>query len=1181
LQPVCDNSALSGKRLSMSSSVVTKTADEPGDNPLQPVLPAAGARVIWSRLYGDSLPLVLARAAQTHDGLLLIVTPDSQDAERLQQQLQFFCADRTLQILCFPDWETLPYDRFSPHQDIISQRLQTLQGLPSLHTGVLLVPVATLLQRLPPRDFLDQYGLLLDRGQRLDLDDMRARLEKAGYQCVAQVMEHGEFAVRGSLLDLFPMGASLPYRLDLFDDEIETIRTFDPDTQRSLDQVEHVRLLPAREFPVDEAAITRFRQTWRSCFEGDPQRALIYRDVSNGLLPSGIEYYSPLFLAETASLFDYLPVATCLVTADDARAAIAGFREQLAERYEALRHDIERPILPPQRLYLDDNETAEALRGYAHIEVQRAESLEGGAPGTARFATRALPTLRVQARAERPAAALQDFLAGFHGRTLICAESAGRRETLFSQLREFGLDPRQVDSWQAFSDGDNALAITVAPLEHGAWLAVQPPLAIITEPQLFGERALQERRRRPKRDAEAIVRNLTDLTIGAPVVHEDHGVGRYLGLQTLRVGGFETEFLALEYAGNDKLYVPVASLHLISRYTGSSPDSAPLHKLGSDQWQKARKKAAERVRDVAAELLDIYARRAARKGQAAQIDQEEYLAFASAFPFEETPDQAQAIEAVLEDMRCERPMDRVVCGDVGFGKTEVAMRAAFIATQSGRQVAVLVPTTLLAQQHYQNFCDRFAAWPVHIDVLSRFRSKKQQDGIIEAFRNGTLDILIGTHKILQKDIRPKNLGLVIIDEEHRFGVRQKEQLKALRTEVDLLTLTATPIPRTLNMSLSGLRDLSIIATPPVHRLTIKTFITEWNQGTIREACLREIKRGGQVYFVHNEVETIERIARELRELLPEAAIEIGHGQMRERDLEQVMLDFYHRRFNILLCTTIIESGIDVPTANTILINRADRLGLAQLHQLRGRVGRSHHRAYAFLMVPPRNAMTHDAIKRIEAIESLEDLGAGFTLATHDLEIRGAGELLGDEQSGQIQEIGFTLYSELLERAVAALKAGRQPELDRPLNHGPEVDLHMPALIPADYLPDVHTRLILYKRIASANDQDGLRELQVEMIDRFGLLPQPVKNLFAVTELKLKAAPLGIVRIDIGDNGGRVMFGAQPNVDPTTIIQLIQGRPQHYKLDGADKIRLQFDMREPVERIGHLTTLLNSLSPRGE
>ena len=1162
----------------MSSRPAANKPEPATDNPLQPPLPAAGRGAVWSRLYGDSLPLVLARAAAQHEGPLLVVTADSQDAERLQQQLQFFTGDEALDVLCFPDWETLPYDRFSPHQDIVSQRLQTLHRLPALQSGVLLVPVATLLQRLPPRAFLDQYSLILNQGERLDLDDMRARLEKAGYRCVEQVMEHGEFAVRGSLLDLFPMGANGPFRIDLFDDEIESIRLFDPDTQRSTRKVEHIRLLPAREFPVDEAAITRFRQAWRSSFEGDPQRALMYRDVSNGLLPNGVEYYLPLFLESTACLFDYLPASTCLVTTEQAHSAIAGFRDALAERYESLRHDIEHPLLAPEVLYLEDHEVQSATGGYARIEAQRAEALES-APGVTRFATRALPALRVQARAERPAGALQDFLAGFHGRSLICAESAGRRETLLNQLREFGLKPHVVDSWQAFSAGDDRLAITVAPLEQGLWLETDPPLAVITEPQLFGERALQQRRRRPRRDAEAIVRNLTDLNVGAPVVHEDHGVGRYLGLQSLAVGGFETEFLTLEYAGGDKLYVPVASLHLISRYTGSSPESAPLHKLGSDQWQKARRKAAERVHDVAAELLDIYARRAARKGYAAQVDQDEYQAFSSAFPFEETPDQAQAIEAVLEDMRSERPMDRVVCGDVGFGKTEVAMRAAFIAAQSGRQVAVLVPTTLLAQQHYQNFADRFADWPVRIDVLSRFRSKKQQDDIVKSFADGTLDILIGTHKILQGDIRPKNLGLVVIDEEHRFGVRQKEKFKALRSEVDLLTLTATPIPRTLNMSLSGLRDLSIIATPPVQRLAIKTFITEWNSGIIREACLREIKRGGQVYFLHNEVESIDKVGRELRELLPEAGIEIGHGQMRERDLEQVMLDFYHRRFNILLCTTIIESPIDVPTANTILINRADRLGLAQLHQLRGRVGRSHHRAYAYLMVPPRQAMTQDAIKRIEAIESLEDLGAGFTLATHDLEIRGAGELLGDEQSGQIQEIGFTLYSELLERAVAALKAGRQPELDRPLNHGPEVDLHMPALIPADYLPDVHGRLVLYKRIASACDHDELRELQVEMIDRFGLLPDPVKQLFAVTELKLKAVPLGIEKIDVGASSGRLIFGARPNVDPAAIVGLIQSHPQHYSLDGADRIRLQYDMGEPEARISRVSSLLDSLSAR--
>lgn len=1162
----------------MSQAATQSHQEADTGSPLQPRLPAAGARLRWSRLYGDSLPLVLAGAAQAHDGVLVIMTADSQQAERLQQQLRFFCTDQTLDILCFPDWETLPYDSFSPHQDIISERLQTLHRLPALKKGVLLVPVATLLQRLPPPGFLDQYSLMLDTGSTLDLDAMRGRLEKAGYRCVSQVMEHGEFAVRGSILDLFPMGARLPFRIDLFDDEIESIRTFDPDSQRSLEKVDQVRLLPAHEFPVDEAAITRFRQAYRSRFEGDPQRSLIYRDVSHGLIPNGIEYYLPLFLEQTASLFDYLHHAACLVESEQARAAVEHFRDEVAERYESLRHDIERPLLPPEQLYLSESETTAATSAYARIELQRAEALDTDSEAIS-FSTRALPALLIKARAERPAGALQDFLATFGGRTLICAESAGRRETLIGQLREFGLRPRVVEGWQAFQTSDDALAITVAPLELGAWLDVDPALVIITEPQLFGERALQQRRRRPKRDADVIIRNLTDLSVGAPVVHEDHGVGRYLGLQKLSVGGFEAEFLTLEYAGNDKLYVPVASLHLISRYTGSSPENAPLHKLGSDHWQKARKKAAQRIHDVAAELLDIYARRAARKGHAALIDAEEYSAFASAFPFEETQDQAQAIEAVVDDLVSARPMDRVTCGDVGFGKTEVAMRAAFVAAQSGRQVIVLVPTTLLAQQHYQNFCDRFADWPISIEVLSRFRSKKQQNDIIARFASGSIDILIGTHKLLQDDVKPKNLGLAIIDEEHRFGVRQKEKLKALRAEVDLLTLTATPIPRTLNMSLSGLRDLSIIATPPVQRLAVKTFISEWNKATIREACLREITRGGQVYFLHNEVESIEKMARELRELVPEASIEVAHGQMRERDLEQVMLDFYHRRFNILLCTTIIESGIDVPTANTILINRADRLGLAQLHQLRGRVGRSHHRAYAYLIVPHRKAMTDDAIKRIEAVESLEDLGAGFTLATHDLEIRGAGELLGDEQSGQIQEIGFTLYSELLERAVGALKAGREPALERPLNHGPEVDLHLPALIPDDYLPDVHGRLILYKRIASAADEDELRELQVEMIDRFGLLPDAVKHLFSITGLKLKAVPLGVSKIDVGESSGRLIFGPQPNVDPSAIVQLIQAQPAHYSLDGSDKIRFQLDMSSPEKRVASVGALLESLSAK--
>jgi transcription-repair coupling factor (superfamily II helicase) len=1149
-------------------------------DPLQPRLPQSGKQLTWSRLYGDSLPLLLARAAREYDGLIVVITPDSQESERLQEQLRFFSHQEALEIHCFPDWETLPYDSFSPHQDIVSQRLETLHRLPGLGRGILFVPAGSLLQRLPPRGFIDQYSLVVDKGDRLDLDNLRQRLDKAGYRCVAQVMEHGEFSVRGSILDLFPMGSSLPCRLDLFDDEVESIRTFDPETQLSIEQTQAIRLLPAREFPLDEQAIRRFRQTWREQLEGDPQRSQIYRDVSNGLAANGSEYYLPLFFEHTASLFDYLPECYSVVESEDARTAIRHFRDEVDERYEQLRHDIERPLLSPETLYLGEEETRSHLSMCACLNIQRSESMDTGAD-TLVFATRTLPSLRIQARAERPAGALQDFVTDFPGRLLLCAESAGRREVLQAQLREFGLRAKTVDDWQTFIDSDIPLALTVAPFEKGVWLDTAPAIGIITEAQLFGERALQQRRRKPKRDADAIVRNLTDLHIGAPVVHEDHGVGRYLGLQSLDIGGTRAEFLTLEYAGNDKLYVPVASLHLVSRYTGSSPDTAPLHRLGSEQWQNARKKAAQQVRDVAAELLDVYARRAARKGHTFSLDPEEYSAFASAFPFEETPDQSTAIDAVVHDMQMPQPMDRVICGDVGFGKTEVAMRAAFVAAQSAKQVAVLVPTTLLAQQHYQNFSDRFADWPVRIDVLSRFRSRKQQDDIIRQFAAGTLDILIGTHKILQDEIKPANLGLVIIDEEHRFGVRQKEKLKTLRAEVDLLTLTATPIPRTLNMSLSGLRDLSVIATPPVQRLTIKTFISEWNKTVIREACLREITRGGQVYFLHNEVETIDKAARELAELVPEANIEIGHGQMRERDLEQVMLDFYHRRFNVLLCTTIIESGIDVPTANTILINRADRLGLAQLHQLRGRVGRSHHRAYAYLIVPPRPAMTPDAVKRIEAIESLEDLGAGFTLATHDLEIRGAGELLGDEQSGQIQEIGFTLYTELLERAVSALKAGKQPELNKPLNHGPEVDLHLPALIPDDYVADVHTRLILYKRIANAQNPPELRELQVELIDRFGLLPDAVKLLFSVTELKLMAVPLGIVKIDAGAENGRLIFGTQPNVDPEAVIRLIQSADGNYSLEGSEKMRFRLNMESPDKRLAAISGLLQKLSGKAD
>jgi len=1147
-------------------------------SPFQPVLPRRpGETVVWGRLYGNSIGLAIAAAARDHDGPVLVVTGDNQTAARLETELRFFGGD-ALDILPFPDWETLPYDLYSPHQDIVSQRLETLYRLPALRSGVLMVPVTTLMQRLAPRQYLQAHSLILRVGERLEPEAMRRRLEQAGYRCVSQVGEHGEFAVRGALLDLFPMGSEAPYRIDLFDEEVESIRLFDPETQRTTGQTEEIRLLPANEFSLSEEAVGRFRQSWRRRFEGDPQRSMVYREVSNGHAPGGVEYYLPLFHERTETLHDYLPERTLLITLDSVETAMLAFREQVENRYEQRRHDIERPLLAPDELYLSIDVLEQQFARAPQVLVQRFEVEPGPAHRGhyANYATSAPPVVPLQPRAPEPAAALQRFLDGFGGRVLIAAESSGRRELIRETLLGVGLHATVVSGWEEFLAGDQPLGLGVAPLEQGLVLR-EPAVALIAEPQLFGERASQERRRRAvSRDSENIVRNLTDLSVGAAVVHEAHGVGRYLGLQRLTVGGLETEFVTLEYAGGDKLYVPVSSLHLISRYSGASPETAPLHKLGGDHWQKLRRKAAERARDVAAELLDIYSRRAASKGHAFQYSDEEYHAFTAAFPFEETPDQERAIEAVLQDMRAEQPMDRVVCGDVGFGKTEVAMRAAFIATQSNRQVAVLVPTTLLAQQHYQNFQDRFADWPVRVEVLSRFRGKKQQDAVLADVAAGKVDIVIGTHKLLQGDLKFRNLGLAIIDEEHRFGVRQKERLKALRAQVDVLTMTATPIPRTLNMALSNLRDLSVIATPPANRVAIKTFVSEWNDALLQEALQREFKRGGQVYFLHNDVATIERIANQIRDLAPGADVRVAHGQMRERDLEHVMLDFYHQRFSVLVCTTIIESGIDVPSANTMVIHRADKLGLAQLHQLRGRVGRSHHRAYAYLVVPPRKAMTADAIKRLEAIESLEDLGAGFMLATHDLEIRGAGELLGQEQSGQIQEIGFTLYSELLERAVKALKAGRQPQLDRPLEHGPEIDLQIPALLPEDYLPDVHSRLIMYKRIASAADGEELRELQVEMIDRFGLLPPPAKNLFRVTALKLAANPLGIRKIDAAATGGRLVFDDQPNVEPMRIIELIQKEPEIYRLDGQHKLRFRMALDKPEQRVAAVEALLRRL-----
>ncbi|MGB0723086.1 MAG: transcription-repair coupling factor [Gammaproteobacteria bacterium] len=1153
---------------------------------LAPKLPTAPRQTHrWGRLYGAADALAVASAARGHDGLTLVVTNDSQSAWRLESALRFFLGQTAdhepeLPVLSFPDWETLPYDVFSPHQDIISQRLLTLHALPETKRGVLIVPAATLAHRVPPRSWLDGSVFLVKPGDTLDPDTTRKRLEAAGYLCVGQVFDHGEFAVRGSLLDLYPMGTAQPYRIDLFDDEVETIRTFDPETQRSADSVDEIRLLPGREFPMDEDAITRFRQGFRTSFEGNAQKSPIYTDVSQGLAPGGIEYYLPLFFEATDTLFDYLPADTLVLAQDQLIEGLESFWDEAHGRYEQRRHDIERPLLAPDALFLEPESVNTALDAWPRVALQRFE-LPDPAKADINHATAAPPELRLRGRAEDPASALKAHLASIKqqkGRVLFAAESAGRREVLTGMLRDHGISARGVDGWQGFLDSGEPVCITIAPMEEGLLLE-DGPYSVIAETQIFGERAQQERRRKgAKRDPDTIIKDLTELREGSPVVHEEHGVGRYLGLQRLNVGGIDAEFLTLEYSGGDKLYVPVAALHVISRYSGAAEEKAPLHKLGGEQWSKIKKKAAEKLRDVAAELLHLYARREATPGHALKLEEGEYVAFAAGFPFEETPDQAAAIGQVLKDLTAERPMDRVVCGDVGFGKTEVAMRAAFAAVNDGGQVAVLVPTTLLASQHYQNFLDRFAEWPFKIEALSRFKSKKQQDAVLADLAEGKVDIVIGTHKLLQPSVKFKDLRLVIVDEEQRFGVKQKEQLKQLRAEVDLLTLTATPIPRTLNMAMSGMRDLSIIATPPAQRHAIKTFVSEWNDALLGEAILRELKRGGQVYFLHNEVESIEKMAKKVEELVPEARVDIGHGQMRESQLERVMLDFYHRRFNVLVSTTIIESGIDIPNANTIVINRADKLGLAQLHQIRGRVGRSHHRAYAYLVTPPKKTMTADAVKRLEAIESMDTLGAGFTLATHDLEIRGAGELLGEDQSGQMHEVGFSLYMDMLQRTVEAIKNGEEPDLDKPLHQGTEVDLRIPALLPDDYLPDVHTRLIMYKRIASASSTEELRELQVEMIDRFGLLPQATKNLFETTAIKLKATPMGITKIEGHGNGGRILLGPKPVINAEQLIRMIQKEAETFKLQGQEVLKYAYDMEEYPRRIEVVNEVLGRLAP---
>ncbi|MBS3803735.1 MAG: transcription-repair coupling factor [Oleiphilaceae bacterium] len=1166
------------------------SASRPRSTLVAPEFPVkAGDHQIWSSLYGSSEALAICETARAHRGLTLVVARSTDEANRLEQAMRFYLdlsADEDqpavtedgLEVLSLPDWETLPYDLFSPHQDISSRRIRTLHRLPGTDHGVLVVPARTLMHRLPPVSYLQGNTLLLEVGQSLQIDTWRQQLEAAGYRHTENVYEHGEYAVRGAILDIYPMGATLPYRIDLFDNEIETLRTFDPETQRSIERIERIELLPANEFPWHKEARSAFRGRWHEQFPRADKAAPVFQDVTQGITPPGVEYYLPLFFDATATLFDYLPRATRVFTAAGIEESVDQFQADVQHRYEERRHDRMRPILEPSQLFLPKEELFGHFKIFARV-TPRAEPLETPASREIHCPAAPLPNVAMDGRSGDPARRLREFLDAFDGRVLICAESSGRREALIESLRDNHLQVETTDSWQEhLQQTGKRLTITVAPLEEGLLLPASG-IALITETGLYGQRVLQRRRRaKPTETNDAGYRDLSELKLGAPVVHIDHGVGRYQGLETITLEGEATEFLKLEYAGSSKLYVPVSSLHLISRYTGSDTEHAPLHKLGTERWSQAKQKALEKIRDTAAELLDVYARREARKGFAFTDPEEDYRAFAAGFPFEETPDQQAAIEAVMSDMTGERPMDRLVCGDVGFGKTEVAMRAAFTASYSGKQVAVLVPTTLLAQQHYESFRDRFSDTPVNIEILSRFRSSAQTTRALQNIAEGKADIVIGTHKLIQGDVKFKNLGLVIIDEEHRFGVQQKEKFKALRAEVDLLALTATPIPRTLNMAMGHLRDLSIIATPPARRLSVKTFVRERNEAMVKEALLREVLRGGQVYVLHNEVSTIEKTAEDLRRLIPEARVGVAHGQMRERELEQIMSDFYHKRFNVLVCTTIIETGIDIPSANTIVIERADKFGLAQLHQLRGRVGRSHHQAYAYLLTPPPKSLSSDARKRLEAIAEAQDLGAGFMLATHDLEIRGAGELLGEEQSGQIESIGFSLYMQLLDEAVTAIRDGRTPNAELPLSHGTEMNLRIPALIPDDYLPDVHNRLMLYKRIASVSSKAELKELQVEMIDRFGLLPEPARNLMHQSELRLKAEALGVTKVDAGKEWARLEFGSSTPVDPLVLVKKVQQAPDQFRLEGANSFKFRLKDVSTSGKLDAVAVMLEQLAP---
>lgn len=1135
------------------------------------------AKQIWGQLYGSSLALALAEYCQQTSGIKLLIAQDNLSASQLQNELQFFLNPQGTpqELLFFPDWETLPYDQFSPHQDIISERLYTLSRIQQVSNAIVITSASTLMHKLCPPEFLNQYALMLKEGQKLELNAFRNQLQQSGYHCVNKVLEHGEFALRGSIIDVYPMGSGLPFRIELFDDEIESLREFDTETQRTIEKITQINVLPAREFPLNEQSQILFRRAFRELFSGNPSQCPIYEAVSEGQFPSGIEYYLPLFFEKTVTFFDYLPENAKICLVEDIQVNAEQFWQELNERYEQRRYDISRPILPPPFCFINPTELLTKANTYEQLRVFHKPSEKKGA--VVNFDISKAPQLPIDRKTQEPLSQLREYCADKSRRYLIVVESAGRREVLLDLLKPSDITPKVQSTWLDFINDDQLINITTGPLIYGCELG-HKNIILIVESQLFGEQITPQRRSTQKTvDPDLIIRDMAELRLGAPVVHLQFGIGRYQGLQYITTSGTSSEFLVLSYAGDDKIYVPVHALHMISRYTGVDSEHAPLHRLGSDQWQKEKKKAAEKIHDVAIELLDLYAKREAQPGHQYEFNQTEYIKFASGFPFTETADQLQAIEQIIKDMQSTRPMDRLICGDVGFGKTEVAMRAAFVAVQNGKQVCILVPTTLLAGQHFDSFRDRFADFPINIDLLSRFRSNKESDSVVSSLKSGQVDIVIGTHKLFSKDIAFKNLGLLIIDEEHRFGVKQKEHIKSLRTHVDILSMTATPIPRTLNMAMAGIRDISLIATPPAKRLAIKTFWQEKKDIVVREALLREILRGGQVFFLHNNVQTIDRICQDLQTLVPEAKIRSAHGQMRERELERVMSDFYHHRFNVLVCTTIIETGIDIPTANTIIIDRADKFGLAQLHQLRGRVGRSHHQAYAYLLTPDEKLLTTDAVKRLEAIVSLEDLGAGFTLATHDLEIRGAGELLGEDQSGNMHAIGFNLFMEMLDRAVNDLKAGKTPELSAPMHQGPEIDLRIIAIIPDDYIADIHNRLIMYKRIANAKSTQQLHDLQIELIDRFGLLPQPVKHLLLITELKLKADQLGVLKISAGAQQGKLDFSEKPSINPGVLINLIQVHAKRYQMEGPQRLKFSLDSTTSEERIFEISTLLSKLA----